>query len=86
MERDQLKKKLSESKTLLRKLLTVTKAINNNRKSGKLFALLDKILSEDLQIERYLFVRKEGNLWVKALSRKLEEEELRTEYFESLLK
>ncbi len=83
MERNQLKQKLSDSKTLLRKLLTVTKA-NNNRKSGELFSLLDKILFEDLHIERYLFIRKESGIWIKALSRQLKEEEIQKEYHKFL--
>ncbi len=81
----QLKLKIREGKALLKKLLAVTVAINNNRKASELYQLFENILSMDLGIEKYAFYRSVDEHWIRVFSNKLSPEEKEINVKEDLL-
>ncbi len=70
-----LKLKVKESKTLLKELLALTTAINNNRKASELYQLFEKILFSDLGIKKYAFYRSIDRSWVRVFSKALSEQD-----------
>ena len=66
-DKDDLKLKLSQSKAILRKLLELTKAINDNQNASELYSFFEVILFEDLEIEKYVFFKKVEKEWITTL-------------------
>lgn len=57
------KDRMLETKFKLRRMLDVTSAINENKKSTELFKLFAEILGEDLEIGKVVFLSKHNDEW-----------------------